>query len=369
MRVRGARPTHAQTHARTQADSPSSPPDPQPAKRRRILPRLLECPPILHGPLELAEDVNVRYDRWYDQWAGEWIDMLNGLPPGQEEEEVDEEEEEEEEEEESTTRGKRKAPAATAAPEGDTRSTKRCKRKAPAAAAAPEGDTGGDVGTEETLSQYEREPLARIARNGELLVELGIQAAPAPKPVPATTQDKGKSVAEPAASARDTNGARGSDSDEEEPTIGVYIPTHPDDGFGRGNCVEGESSGRGGRARKRPKTFSVSKSHQGGTSGQDFAMLQKKIEGGGSGQQRPPTVPKSQEGGKKKSRDKKCPHDRRRNTCRDCGGTSICEHNRMRGQCRDCGGTSICEHGRRRHQCRDCGGTSLCEHGRQRSRC
>ena len=100
MRVTGARPTHAQTHARTQADSPSSPPDPQPAKRRRISPRLLECPPILQGPLELAEDVYVRYDRWYDKWSVEWLDMLTGLPPGQEEEEVDEEEEEEEDEEE-----------------------------------------------------------------------------------------------------------------------------------------------------------------------------------------------------------------------------------------------------------------------------
>ena len=81
-------------------------------------------------------------------------------------------------------------------------------------------------------------------------------------------------------------------------------------------------------------------------------------EGGSSGQQRPPaatrppTVPKSQEGGKKKSR-KKCPHDRQRSRCRDCGGTSICEHGRRRNQCRDCGGTSMCEHGRLRSQCRD----------------
>ena len=53
----------------------------------------------MHGPLELAEDVYVRYDRWYDKWSVEWLDMLTGLPPGQVEEEVDEEEEEEEEEE------------------------------------------------------------------------------------------------------------------------------------------------------------------------------------------------------------------------------------------------------------------------------
>jgi hypothetical protein len=74
-------------------------------------------------------------------------------------------------------------------------------------------------------------------------------------------------------------------------------------------------------------------------------------EGGSSGQQRPPaatlppTVPKSQEGGKKKSR-KKCPHDRQRSLCRDCGGGSICQHSKHRDTCKACGGTSICEHGR-----------------------
>ena len=91
----------------------------------------------MHGPLESAEDV---YDRWYDAWSVDWLDILNGLTSEEEEEEEEEEDEEEEEEEEE--------------------STKRGKRKAPAAAAATEGDTSGDVGTEETLSQYERERLA-----------------------------------------------------------------------------------------------------------------------------------------------------------------------------------------------------------------
>jgi hypothetical protein len=78
--------------------------------------------------------------------------------------------------------------------------------------------------------------------------------APTSKPVPATTPgsgvstnfDKGKAAAEPAENARDTSGAGGSVTDVEEPTI----PTHPDDDFGLGTCVEGESSGRGCRVQE-----------------------------------------------------------------------------------------------------------------------
>ena len=32
----------------------------------------------------------------------------------------------------------------------------------------------------------------------------------------------------------------------------------------------------------------------------------------------------------------KCPHNRERSKCKDCGGASICEHNRRRSQCKDC---------------------------------
>ena len=160
-------------------------------------------------------------------------------------------------------------------------------------------------------------------------------------------------------------------------------------------CVEGGSSDRGYLVPVRQKTFthtfSVSKSHQGGPSGQDVAMLQKKIaelqdentalrsqictcgEGGSSGQQRPaaghvsawPAAPKSQGGGKKK----KCPHGRRKHECVACGGASICEHSKRRSSCKKCGGASICEHGRERSKCKTCGGASICEHGRERSSC
>jgi len=33
---------------------------------------------------------------------------------------------------------------------------------------------------------------------------------------------------------------------------------------------------------------------------------------------------------------KKCPHNRQRNLCKNCGGASICEHNRVRSACKDC---------------------------------
>ena len=64
-----------------------------------------------------------------------------------------------------------------------------------------------------------------------------------------------------------------------------------------------------------------------------------------------------------------CPHQRRRSSCRDCGGSSICPHKRRRSQCKDCGGASICQHNRERTKCKQCGGRSLCQHGRQKSQC
>ena len=64
-----------------------------------------------------------------------------------------------------------------------------------------------------------------------------------------------------------------------------------------------------------------------------------------------------------------CPHGRRRERCKECGGASMCEHGRRRERCKECGGSQICEHGRQRTQCKECGGSAFCEHGRQRSRC
>ena len=69
-------------------------------------------------------------------------------------------------------------------------------------------------------------------------------------------------------------------------------------------------------------------------------------------------------------RDKnKCPHNREKSKCKDCGGSQICEHNRQKSSCKDCGGVSICEHNRRKSSCKDCGGGSICPHNRIKSLC
>jgi hypothetical protein len=74
-------------------------------------------------------------------------------------------------------------------------------------------------------------------------------------------------------------------------------------------------------------------------------------------------------GGAVKKRGAKCPHNRQRSRCKDCGGASICEHNRRRSGCKQCGGASICEHNRIRSLCKECGRASIWEHNRQRSEC
>ena len=54
-------------------------------------------------------------------------------------------------------------------------------------------------------------------------------------------------------------------------------------------------------------------------------------------------------------RDKtKCPHNKQRNSCKECGGSSICEHNRRRNNCKECGGSSICSHNKQRNTCKEC---------------
>ena len=48
---------------------------------------------------------------------------------------------------------------------------------------------------------------------------------------------------------------------------------------------------------------------------------------------------------KKKKPHSVCPHQRRRDRCKECGGQSICEeHQRQRSSCKECGGASVCEH-------------------------
>ena len=57
----------------------------------------------------------------------------------------------------------------------------------------------------------------------------------------------------------------------------------------------------------------------------------------------------------KKSREKnRCPHGKRKERCRDCGGSQICEHGKIKDACRDCGGSLICEHDKVRSRCKAC---------------
>ena len=69
------------------------------------------------------------------------------------------------------------------------------------------------------------------------------------------------------------------------------------------------------------------------------------------------------------SKKNKCEHNRRRTTCKDCGGSELCEHNKRKYTCKDCGGSGVCEHNRQKSSCKDCRGSSFCEHNRQQSRC
>ena len=66
----------------------------------------------------------------------------------------------------------------------------------------------------------------------------------------------------------------------------------------------------------------------------------------------------------------KCEHGKVRNSCKNCGGSSICEHKRQRNNCKNCGGAGICEHNRRRDTCKECDlegflKKKICDHNRR----
>jgi hypothetical protein len=72
---------------------------------------------------------------------------------------------------------------------------------------------------------------------------------------------------------------------------------------------------------------------------------------------------------KPKYKPQRCPHDKIKSQCKECGGRSICIHKRYKPTCIECGGKSICEHKRQKSVCKDCKGVSLCCHQRQKSVC
>ena len=65
-----------------------------------------------------------------------------------------------------------------------------------------------------------------------------------------------------------------------------------------------------------------------------------------------------------------CPHNRVKSVCKECGGGSqICQHNRIKYTCKECGGSQICPHNRIKSRCKECGGGSICEHNSLRTQC
>ena len=72
----------------------------------------------------------------------------------------------------------------------------------------------------------------------------------------------------------------------------------------------------------------------------------------------------------KKCRDKnKCIHNKRKNRCRECGGSSICIHDKLKSECRDCDGSAFCVHNKFKSQCRECDGSAFCIHDKFKSQC
>ena len=60
-------------------------------------------------------------------------------------------------------------------------------------------------------------------------------------------------------------------------------------------------------------------------------------------------------------------HGKRKDRCKECGGSAFCEHGKQKQRCKECKGVSICEHGKQRAQCKQCDPSfcvKKCEHGR-----
>ncbi len=64
-----------------------------------------------------------------------------------------------------------------------------------------------------------------------------------------------------------------------------------------------------------------------------------------------------------------CMHNRRKTVCHECQGSSICIHNKIKNKCRDCKGSSICVHNKIKHECRDCKGSGRCIHNILKQKC
>ena len=67
-----------------------------------------------------------------------------------------------------------------------------------------------------------------------------------------------------------------------------------------------------------------------------------------------------------------CVHDKVKSyckDCKDCKSSVFCEHNKQKRRCKECGGKQICEHNKDKYHCKDCNGKGICEHNKQKYFC
>ena len=65
----------------------------------------------------------------------------------------------------------------------------------------------------------------------------------------------------------------------------------------------------------------------------------------------------------------KCPHNKQKNYCKDCGGSQICIHGKNKRSCKDCGGLGLCPHNKNKSYCKECGGSQICIHQKDKRSC
>ena len=65
----------------------------------------------------------------------------------------------------------------------------------------------------------------------------------------------------------------------------------------------------------------------------------------------------------------RCKHDKRKDLCKECGGSAFCKHGKHKSRCKECGGSAFCKHDKRKDLCKECGGSAFCEHGKIKAYC
>lgn len=64
-----------------------------------------------------------------------------------------------------------------------------------------------------------------------------------------------------------------------------------------------------------------------------------------------------------------CSHLRRKQICKECNGKDICIHDKVKYNCKECNGSAYCSHGIQKSNCKKCGGSSICIHDKIKHVC